>query len=101
MARYEVHRTDGNAKELIDYMRKRGASVEQIDRPVDVIIGFRGVSAIAEIKTPRGKLRTSQRLFLDGWRGLSRVLRCVDDCGDLLDEMAIAGTAIKHGGDWL
>lgn len=93
MARYEVHRSDGNAKAIIDAMRKMGASVEIIDRPLDVLVGFRGVTAIAEIKTPRGKLRASQTAFLDGWRGMSRVLRSVDDGIDLVNVMARLASA--------
>lgn len=87
MARYEVHRTDGNAKEIIAALRKMGASVEQIDRPLDVLIGFRGVNIIAEIKTTRGKIRASQKAFMDGWRGSFAVLRSVDDARALLATM--------------
>ena len=96
MARYEVHRSDGNAREIIDAMRKYGASVEIIDRPVDVLVGFRGVTAIAEIKTPRGKLKASQKAFLEGWRGLSRVLRSVDEGIELLEDMRWMAGAIEE-----
>jgi hypothetical protein len=100
MARYEVHRSDGNAKEIIDAMRKMGASVEIIDRPVDILVGYRGVTAIAEIKTPRGKLQASQKAFLDGWRGLSRVIRDVDDAEDLLYYMqGVADAVIDSSSD--
>jgi hypothetical protein len=50
-----------------------------IDRPVDALVGFRGVNHLMEIKTARGKLRASQRAFLDGWRGSVSVVRSVED----------------------
>lgn len=79
MARFEIHRSDGNCAEIVRALRKAGASVELIDRPVDVLAGFRGANYLMEIKTTRGKLRTSQRAFMDGWRGVVSVVRSVDE----------------------
>lgn len=96
MARYEVHRSDGNAKAIIDALRKMGASVAIIDRPVDALVGYRGLTVPVEIKTARGKLRASQSEFLGRWEGLCEVLRSVDDGIALLQRMAQAASRMKH-----
>lgn len=87
MARYEIHRNDGNAKALIAYLEAHGASVARLDRPVDVAVGFQGVTVLCEIKTPRGAIRASQKAFLESFRGAVRVIRSEADCDALLQDM--------------
>lgn len=79
MGRYQVHRSDANADEIIDALRAVGASVEPLGRPVDVAVGFRGVTYLLEIKTRRGAVRPSQRDFLERWRGHAAVVRSADE----------------------
>lgn len=84
MGKYAVHRSDGNTAPIVDAWRKAGATVELIGRPVDVLIGYHGRNFLAEIKTPRGKLRASQTAFLERWRGQVTIIRSVDEALDLL-----------------
>ena len=77
MARWETHRSDANAEEIIAAWRRVGATVEAIGRPVDVVVGYKGVNYLAEIKTLRGKLRPRQEAFLETWRGQVAVIRTV------------------------
>ena len=84
MGKYHVHRTDGNADHLRAYLEAHGAQVDVIDRPVDWAVGFRGATALVEVKRPRGRLRASQEAFLDGYRGLCAILRTEADCDALL-----------------
>lgn len=87
MSKYAVHQTDQNEKQLVEYLRARGAQVEKIHRPVDLLIAFRGRTAIAEVKTKAGKLNAAQGAFLTAWGGLSMVLRTEADCDQLLRDM--------------
>ena len=84
MARWQTHRSDANAKAIIDAWRTFGASVELIGRPLDALVGFRGRTYLVEIKTSKGKLRASQVKFLDLWRGQSAIVRTVDEALKLI-----------------
>ena len=80
MARYLVHQSDRNAAPIIAAMRKAGASVEPLGRPVDVLIGVAGLEKIAEIKTANGKTRSrAQAAFLKRWCVPCPILRTVDE----------------------
>lgn len=54
----------------------------------DLIGMYKGVFLAIEVKTPTGKLRKEQRLFLDLVRnagGLAGVARCEDDVKKIID----------------
>lgn len=85
MGRWHVHQRDGNAKALREVLVARGATVEDIDQPVDWLIGYHGLTAVAEVKRPKGKLRTGQEKFFAEFRGLARVLRTEADAHELLN----------------
>lgn len=91
MAKYAYHRIDGNAEHLIDYWRQAGATWEPLGRPVDGLLGFRGVSAAVELKTPSGALRPSQVKFFARFSGLAVVVRTVDEAEALLRRMKAIG----------
>ena len=84
MGKYHVHRSDTNATEILDWLEAHMASVSRSGRPTDAIVGYRGLSALVEIKTPKGKLRPSQKEFLMTWRGAVAVLRTTQDAEELL-----------------
>lgn len=96
MARWQTHRSDGNAARLRAFLEAHGAQVDVIDTPVDWAIGYRGVSALAEVKTARGILRPNQKAFLDGYKGLSAILRTEADCEALLAQMRLLGAVAKR-----
>ena len=99
MGKFQVHRSDGNASQLSDYLRGHGASVEPLGRPLDVLIGYQRVTVIAEFKMPNGKLRPGQVAFLNTFRGMAAVLRCEADCDLLLGEMRTIAMKSSRGGD--
>ena len=78
MANYVVHRVDANAEAIWQAMEAAGASVYR-GGPLDGIIGHRGDNLLIEIKTARGKLRTSQKAFLARWKGQAYVIRTVEE----------------------
>lgn len=50
--RRRVFRKDGNAKPIIRAMRDVGAIVDEIERPFDVLVGYKGALYLADIKNP-------------------------------------------------
>jgi len=87
MGKYHVHRNDENAEAIIGWLERHGASVARSGRPTDVIVGYRSLSALAEIKTLKGALRPSQKAFLGSWKGAAAVLRTTMDAKELLTWM--------------
>lgn len=75
--RYDKRR-DKNETEIINVFRSVGISVEPIDTPCDLIIGWGGRSALVEVKTEKGGYTESQKKFLTTWRGDYITVRSVD-----------------------
>lgn len=84
-------KSDTNSAEIVATFKKLGASVWQLDRPVDLIIGYCGRTVLCEIKQAKGKLTDSQEKFLDEWKGgMVPIARTVEDCAIILE-------AIRNG----
>lgn len=70
-----MHRTDNNQAEIIRALKSVGASVLDLSMVgggcPDIIAGIFGKDYKMEIKNPnaRGKLRTSQIIFQEFWKG--------------------------------
>ncbi len=79
MGRYQVHRSDANAKTIREGLEARGVSVEPIGRPLDFLCGVKGQTYLLEIKTAKGKLEPSQEDFLMRWRGQAAVVRTLEE----------------------
>jgi len=76
--RYNTRR-DANESEIINAFKKFGASVEKIDTPCDLLVGFNHCNYLIEIKTKSGKLTKKQREFIENWRGSYEIIRSIDD----------------------
>lgn len=59
-----AQRQDGNAAELIKLARQIGMSVEYIGRPVDLVVVYRSVVHLVEIKDKYGKYTPAQEDFI-------------------------------------
>lgn len=82
---------DASEAGIVAALRAAGASVIRMDTPVDLLIGYRGQTHLAEAKTPGtsyGKgLKASQQAFADAWRGGPVIiLRSAEDALALLAE---------------
>lgn len=66
-------RRDASEGPIVRALEAAGVSVWRLDRPVDLLAGFRGVTHLLEAKTPGtsyGKrLNANQQNFADGWKG--------------------------------
>jgi len=70
----QAARIDANQPDIVKALRKIGASVFVIGRPVDLLVGFRQRSYIFEIKDPdqdysHRKLNPFQTKFFQEWQG--------------------------------
>lgn len=73
---------DGNEREIIAALEAIGCEVETLDRPVDLLVGFRGQTFLLEVKDPAGRnrLQDSQGVFLRDWNGgPAGVVRSIDE----------------------
>ena len=71
MSRRRNHRTDDNQPEIVKALRKIGAEVYDIGRPVDLLVYFRGKWFPVEVKNPEGlnRLTRDQKQFLETTSG--------------------------------
>lgn len=76
----------------MDALRDLGVSVCVIKYPVDLLVGWKGVNWLIEVKRsygPRGgragrRLTPAQRAFFDSWKGQVRKVHSLDDVLALL-----------------
>ena len=102
MARYLVHQSDRNAAPIIEAMRKAGACVEPLGRPVDLLLEVAGIVMICEIKTAKGKTRSrAQAAFLARWRGPCPILRTVDEGIALVNRLKSTAAVLSREWDVL
>lgn len=60
---------DISEAEIVTALVGCGFSVERIDTPVDLIVGFRRRTFLVECKSGKRKLNENQTRFVSGWRG--------------------------------
>lgn len=63
-------RRDENEPEIVDALRAVGAKVERLDRPVDLLVKFRGLVHVIEVDgiTRNRKREEKQLRFLHEWQ---------------------------------
>ena len=64
-------KTDANKREIVEALRAVGASVEELRVPLDLLVGYRGVTYPMEVKNRTGKNKDTptQLKFYAEWRG--------------------------------
>lgn len=67
-------RVDANQDAIVSALRAAGASVWLIGRPVDALVGLRGVTLLMEFKNPASRYgkkgaNDNQKDFMATWRG--------------------------------
>jgi len=88
---------DGNEKNIVDALLQIGATVERLDQPCDLLVGFRGKNFLFEVKLPLGvrggkahsQLNDAQALFDQTWRGQFDVVRCPEDAIELVTSSVV------------
>lgn len=85
---------DVSEPEIVSTLRQCGFSVYRLDRPADLLVGFRGRCWLVEAKTGKtgyGKsLNENQQAFSEEWRGPPIViLRSAQDAMDWAVEASV------------
>lgn len=74
---------DGNQAEIVEALRKAGASVLDLadvgHNCPDALIGYAGREWLMEIKTQHGELLPDQVDFIRTWHGAVHVVRSIDE----------------------
>lgn len=83
---YRAAKRDKNERHIIRFLERCGASVVQLDDPgvPDLLIAYRGLNLLCEVKGPSGKLTTEQRAFFATWQGQKAVVRTIADVKQVL-----------------
>lgn len=61
-------RRDANEPEIVKALRDVGATVELLDW-CDLLVGYKGVNYLIEVKTEKGTLTDKQELDFPRWNG--------------------------------
>jgi len=84
-------RVDANQPEIVDALRKVGASVQHLHETgygvPDILVGFRGFNFLLEIKGKQGKLNPLQHRWHCAWQGQVCVVRSVDEALEAIGAM--------------
>jgi hypothetical protein len=59
---------DGNEKAIVDALLQIGASVFRLDKPCDLLVGYRGINFLLEVKLPLGPRGGSSHSDLNDWQ---------------------------------
>lgn len=96
LARYAKCR-DRNEPEIIEALRKHGAIVYQLDRPVDLLVGYDRQTWLIEVKQPGGKLTEGQDEFFDAWPGRGGIAAVVRSVSEALALIGITDRGVEVG----
>jgi hypothetical protein len=77
-------RQDSNQPELVLALRKIGAKVYHVRKPLDLLVGYRGRNILVEVKRPEKKghadeFTKEEREFIDGWPGEIAICYTIDE----------------------
>lgn len=88
---------DANENEIVTALRKHGAVVYQLDRPVDLLVGYDRQTFLMEVKMPGGKLTPAQDDFFDQWPGRGGIASVVRSTQEALGLLGIADRGVEIG----
>jgi hypothetical protein len=69
------NKRDGNETAIVLILRGYGFSVEHMDKPVDLVVGFAGRDYLVEVKLGNADLTGPQEIFFETWRGSKTIIR--------------------------
>ncbi len=91
-----ARKRDANEPEIIEALEAiPGVVVVPQDKPVDLLVGYNGVTYLLEVKNPKGKNRIEpdQAAFFEEWTGLPVVI--VRSPADALDAIGVAVSSLS------
>ncbi len=90
LARY-ANKRDANEAEIVKALESIGCIVYRLDKPVDLLVGYRTFNYLIEIKDgnkppSRTKKTEAQKLFFENWKGQVRICRTAEEAIKLVTE---------------
>ncbi len=75
------HRSDLNQPDIITALKKIGATVYVIGRPVDLLVGYRSQNYLLECKNLGGRNKKTpfQEEFIRDWKGQVRICHSAEE----------------------
>jgi hypothetical protein len=82
-------RKDLNQTDVVQALRDIGAEVRVLHKPLDLLVGYRGLNFLLEVKRPDKKGWKSERTpeqikFMDTWRGQFAVVYTAQEAIDVV-----------------
>ena len=75
--RYNPKR-DANEPEIVDYLKSRGLSVERLNTPLDLLVGYNKRNYLVEVKMPKKHMNDKQVKFTESWKGQFIVINSIE-----------------------
>ena len=72
-------KADANQAEIVTALERIGCKVYDIDQPLDLLIEFRGLWIVLEVKTKTGKLRPAQQRFFEKVKAPAFIVRDIEE----------------------
>ena len=83
-----IRKTDANQAEIVKALRKLGCSVHSLHKVgqgvPDLLVGYRGVNYLVEVKAVKGAYTQDQLEWLDKWRARVYTIRSVEEVCDIV-----------------
>jgi hypothetical protein len=95
--RYNAAR-DANEPEIIQALKAKGAIVWKINGKglPDLLVGYKSITILAEVKTAKGKFKPAQEVFFDTWSGgKACVIKTIEEAIALLDSIDASLEPVK------
>ena len=84
-------KADANQHAIMKALRWKGATVHTLHRVgqgcPDLLVGYRGINLLMEVKSDTGKLTTDEGRWHRRWKGQVCIVRSTDDALDVLDSI--------------
>ena len=72
-------RIDSTHTEIVRGLRQLGVAVENIKKPVDLLVWYRGEYSLVEVKGSHKELTKDQVEFIARWPGKIHIVRTLDE----------------------
>lgn len=80
-------RRDLNEFEIVNYLKASGLSVERLNTPLDLLVGYKKRNYLIEIKMPKKTLNAKQVEFTESWKGQFIIINSIEQAQRFVDAL--------------
>lgn len=84
--RFDAKR-DANEPEIVQAFKLQGISVHRLDKPLDLLLGYKKRNYLVEVKVPGKHLNDNQLEFTSLWQGQWVVINSVEQANKFANEI--------------